>query len=489
MNLKVLKNEEKQMNLIMFLANVAIPVVAFTFVMLFLQGTIKDAIVFLMAVGSILTKVFEKQLGALAKYIYVSILPTIGAVVIVFANDAKFGAMTQAYFLISVMSIAYYDKSVVLVNAIVTIVVNAVAMIIFPSSYLLMHNLPVWIFIMLVFMLNVITAFIISARTYKLFEMVENKEEGMKGLLLKVKNAFDNLAQSSSNIYNSLDEFGTLSQKIADATRGIASDSDIQTTEVNGSIEIFNELADKLISSEEKVDATVTHMHTLKENNDIGIASIRELTEKFQENIQSTENASKEIEILSEKSARISNIIDTITGIAQQTNLLALNAAIEAARAGEAGKGFAVVADEIKKLSEQSTDSTQKIDEILKEIVSIVQSTRDTMSHNSAIVQESSDKLNTTVDVFNVMIASSEEVITTITRLNQELKKISDLKDNMLASMEKLADISENSAESAKGISSSTEEQVVSVESVMEAMSSVQNSIDNLSAILNAKAI
>jgi methyl-accepting chemotaxis protein len=62
------------------------------------------------------------------------------------------------------------------------------------------------------------------------------------------------------------------------------------------------------------------------------------------------------------------NLEEVITSIADQTNLLSLNAAIEAARAGEAGKSFAVVAEEIRKLSEDSSQSANKIGELLREV-------------------------------------------------------------------------------------------------------------------------
>lgn len=151
-------------------------------------------------------------------------------------NDGKFAAISQAYFLALILSIAYYDVSVVKFNSITTIVVNIFAMIIFPSSYLLMNNLTIWIFILIVYIIAVMAAVLITKRTYSLFVSIESQEGEMSNLLDNVKSSFESLQESSKNINETLHSFNSISKEIALSTEKIANSVEIQKNEIEGSL-------------------------------------------------------------------------------------------------------------------------------------------------------------------------------------------------------------------------------------------------------------
>lgn len=78
---------------------------------------------------------------------------------------------------------------------------------------------------------------------------------------------------------------------------------------------------------------------------------------------------------LSEQTNQIGGISGLVGDLANQTNMLALNAAVEAARAGEHGKGFGVVAGEIRKLADQSKKSAEKINALVTDIQTAINTT------------------------------------------------------------------------------------------------------------------
>lgn len=484
MELEILKNEEHRQNFLMFLFLTAIPIFASLYVMLFNNGNMKDLIALIITAGGILTRLFQKMLGKYAKFVYISVLPLLGAVVLALSTPGVFGAMIEAYFLVLFLAIPYYDVQVIIICAVSTIVPNLIAFIITPSQFLTMYTPSIWVFICMVYFLSLLVAVMIVQRARSLFMDVETKEMDSLDMLGSIRTAFDAVQQSSEKIFDSLQAIEENSTEISASTEEISNNANMQIDEVSESLSIFNKLNEKILQSEGHVNDTINSMNTLEEKNSTGLSAITGLSKKFDENTKSTQEVSEGVHALSEKSANIGEIVDSIHQIAQQTNLLALNAAIEAARAGEAGRGFAVVADEINALSLESANATQNIDTILKDIISTVEHTCDVIERNNTIVNESNEQLNETIHIFHNISSSSEEVVKVSTVLDNELKSLLDIKEELLAYIQKIRTMSETSMNSATEINTSTEEQASAIEEVIKATENVQTQMQQLNIMM-----
>jgi len=488
MQTQSVNSEEKLINNILFIYILGVAISGFSFVMLFLNGGIRECIFLLSGLLAILTKLFEKPLGKNAKYVYACIPPVIGAITAAVCNtntSDSYVCLTHYYFVATLLLVPYYSQKLLRINTAVTIIVNAGMMILFPAGFLKLHKTIGWIFTGIVYIVLFAACSFIVYRTTVLFKIVEDQGQESEDILHNVQAAFDSLEGSSETIYNSLREFEGNTGEIASSTQRISESADSQISEVESSLTIFSELNDKIAKSGDRVNQTVDTIKNLKTQNDEGLSVIHALSEKFEENIKTTQIAADGVEALSQKSSSIGGIIESIREIARQTNLLALNAAIEAARAGEAGKGFAVVADEINALSAESSKATERIDAILKDIINTVETTHEVMEHNNEVVNVSSGRLEDTVKIFHVMLESSEEVIHITELLKAELEDIVAIKEQLLGVMKRVENGSRNFVAATEGISSSTEEQVAGLENIVKSMENMQAGMEKLSHVLH----
>ncbi|WP_346352922.1 methyl-accepting chemotaxis protein [Azotosporobacter soli] len=167
---------------------------------------------------------------------------------------------------------------------------------------------------------------------------------------------------------------------------------------------------------------------------------------------------------LGQRSEEIGLIVDTISGIAGQTNLLALNAAIEAARAGEMGRGFAVVAEEVRKLAEQSQESTKQIAQLIGDIQTDTNAAVSAMEKGTQEVSTGYQVVQGAGHSFEEISAMIEEMVGQVSEASQVMDTIAKRSQRVVTAMQAIDKVSRASAGQSQEVSAATQEQSASLE-------------------------
>jgi Methyl-accepting chemotaxis protein len=244
--------------------------------------------------------------------------------------------------------------------------------------------------------------------------------------------SFQTIVDQMKGINVSMEEIAcgatTQATESREANNQVINIGDAITATVEG-VEILSNSSSKMKQYSDTANDTLGKLSVITERTKSAIASVQEQTNETNQSTKDIQEASQ-----------------LITEIASQTNLLSLNASIEAARAGENGKGFAVVADEIRKLSEQSRQSAEKIDTIVHQLIINSDNSVKTMEEVSEIGTQQADMLSNTIFMFDSLNSEISEVVHAISEIRNQTETLDTLKTGILDNLKGLASIAEQNA-------------------------------------------
>lgn len=373
----------------MFAYILGVAISGWGFVMIMLNGGVRECIFLLSGVCAIVTRVFEKQLGSKAKYVYACIPPVIGAITAAVggsSDSAGYVCLTHYYFVATLLLVPYYEKKILKVSTIVTIAVNAVLMLIFPAGFLKLH-LPIgWLFTGIVYVILFAACCFIVHRATVLFGMVEDKEKEVESVLDSVQALSGRLHDAGTALSQISENESAAAQELAATSEELVGNSNalgMKTDESMGNLGELKEWESVVADSVGKVEKTSRDLLEKSQENEKLLNDLQKINGEVSESMQLTIEVAQK---LSDAVKEIGVTLELISDISSSTNLLALNASIEAARAGEAGKGFAVVATEVGTLA----NSTQ---ESLRVVQSVIERVQNNVKEITAQVEENSSKL------------------------------------------------------------------------------------------------
>ncbi|OGX80671.1 chemotaxis protein [Exiguobacterium sp. SH31] len=307
----------------------------------------------------------------------------------------------------------------------------------------------------------------------------------LRSIIINLDQSIGQVAASSQELMANSAQNTASSEQIAGAVQQMAAGADDSKRQLDDNAVSLQAITAGIMRiAESSTDVSELSRETAIEAED-GTAAVTHNVTQMKAIDTSVETFGAVIQSLAHRSNEIGNIVDVINGIATQTNLLALNAAIEAARAGENGKGFAVVASEVRKLAEQSQDSTKQISQLIENIKQETERSVTLMKEVSAHTKAGLETTENTAERFKKIMLRTQEMTPRIEDVTATVEEIAANVEEVSASATQIAHIADENSNASRQVAATTEDQLGSMEEVSQSAKALADMAEELQELVS----
>lgn len=259
-------------------------------------------------------------------------------------------------------------------------------------------------------------------------------------IIRKISIAVSHLNKLSSDTSNESNELKSQAGRLNSASVEQAA----ATQETSASMA---EMESMITSTADEANSGYQNIQDISRISEESERSAKELKDSMNELTQSKDDLEKVLEVIRGVSERTEMINDIVF----KTQLLSFNASIEAARAGQHGRGFSVVAEEIAQLANTSGSAAKEIEQLTSQGVAQVQSV---------------------VESVNARVDNGTQVS------QQLMENFSQLRNNMVSTLESIESITNATNEQKTGIEQ-TNQAIAQLDATVTEFTSAANSVSS----------